>query len=322
MTGHPRWRSRRGPGRPEIAGRGPPAVAVVIPVRNRRSVVRRAIESVLRQDFADFELVVVDDGSSDGTAEIVAAIDDPRIRLVEQKAKRGANAARNRGVQETTAPIISFLDSDDEFRPFKLTAVVDEFARQPDLGTLIDSYSIVNPGRYGGQPEDLINPPIATSDAFLAALFDSNVKSRRLRKSTSGMSIRRDIALSAGLFDEHIERRQDMEFLARLAKAGRCATTDKRLWIKHELPDSITFAGGGFVEASLVMVGLHPEYGASRSRFPADLVIYLWETSRRGGYRRAIDDLRTLCRSLGAAATVRLIGQGVRARLIDSRRGD
>ena len=296
-----------------------PVVTVVIPAHNRQSVIGRAIDSVLAQDFAAFELVVVDDGSTDGTARVVDAIDDTRVRL-ERQAREGANAARNRGVRETTAPLIAFLDSDDEYLPNKLSVVVQAFADRPNLGTLLDSYAIVNPTRHGGQPEDLINPPIDTSEAFLAALFDSNVKARRLRKSTSGMTVRRDVALRAGLFDEGIARRQDMEFLARLAKVARCATTTERLWIKHELPDSITFVGGGFVEASLSIIRQHPEYAAHRTRFAADLVIYLWETIRRGDRQRVADDLRLLAGKLGRAATLRLLGQGLRARLIDARR--
>ena len=180
--------------------RRPPAVAVVIPVRNRRSVVVRAIESVLKQEFIDFELVVVDDGSSDDTADVVDAILDPRLRLIRQDSASGANAARNRGVAETTAPIVAFLDSDDEYCPDKLAVVVEIFARQPDLGALLDSYAIINPARRDGRAEDLINPPIDTSEAFLRALFDSNVKARRLRKATSGLSVRREVALKAGPF--------------------------------------------------------------------------------------------------------------------------
>lgn len=294
-------------------------IAVVIPVHNRRLVVQRAIESVLRQDFADFELVVVDDGSTDGSADVVAGIADKRIRLIREVVRRGGNAARNRGFRETSAPIVAFLDSDDEYLPHKLSTVVAAFYRRTDLGTLVDSYAIVNPRKYGGRPENLINPLIETSEEFLAALFNSTVKSRRVRKATSGISVRRDVALSAGLFDESVERRQDMEFLVRLAKVARCATIDQRLWTKYEQADSISFNGDGFIAATMVMGNAHPEYVRKRAYLPADVVIYLWETIKRRRYARVGADLKQLAREFGPISTLSLVGRGAWAWLVDPR---
>ena len=296
-----------------------PRIAVVIPVHNRRAAVQRAIESVLRQDLTDFELVVVDDASTDGSADVVSQIPDKRIRLVRVTEQQGANVARNRGVRETSAPIIAFLDSDDEYLPYKLSTVISAFDRQPDLGTLVDSYAIVNPRKYGGRPEDLINHVIETSDEFLPALFNSTVRSRRVRKATSGISVRREIALRAGLFDERVGRRQDMEFLVRLAKVARCATTAERLWIKYEQPESISFTGNGFIAATLLMGNSHPEYAMKRAYLAADVVIYLWETIKRRRFARIVGDLELLARELGLISTVSLLGRGAWAWLIDPR---
>lgn len=309
----------KGAGEPRPNESARPRIAVVIPVHNRRSVVQRAIESVLRQDLTDFEIVVVDDGSTDGSAEIVAAISDKRVRLIREAVRRGGNAARNRGFRETSAPIVAFLDSDDEYCPHKLSTVIATFDRQPDLGTLVDSYAIVNPRKYGGRPEDLINPVIETSEEFLPALFNSTVKARRLRKATSGISVRREIALRAGLFDESVERRQDMEFLVRLAKVARCATTNQRLWIKYEQPESISFTGDGFIPATLTMGRSHPEYAARRAYLPADVVIYLWESIKRRRYARVRGDLKQLAREFGVLATLSLVMRGTWAWLVDPR---
>ncbi len=293
-----------------------PRIAVVVPFRNRRAVLRRAVDSVLRQAFPDFELILVDDGSTDDGHDAVADIVDARVRLVRQPRRMGANAARNRGVRETGAPIISFLDSDDEFLPEKLGQVLDMFDRQPDLGTLVDSYLIVNPDRFDGRPEPLINRPIEGSDAFLEALFDSTVRARRVRKATSAMTVRRDVALRAGLFNEQIHRRQDMEFLVRLAKTARCATTDRLLWIKHEIPDSITFTGDGFIAATMAMARDHPEYAERSTRMSADIWVYLWETVRRRQYARAAADVSLLRREFGFASASGMIVRGFAARVI------
>ena len=288
-------------------------------MHNRSGVIQRAIDSVLRQSFANFELIVVDDGSTDGSAELVSAIADTRVRLVRQDGQHGANAARNRGVRESKAPLIAFLDSDDAFLPHKLGLVVAAFDRQPDLGALVDSFAIVNPRNCGGRPEPLTNDVIETSEAFLAALFTSTIKARRLRKATSGITIRREIALHAGLFAEDVGRRQDMEFLARVAKVGRCATTKEILWTKYELADSISFTGNGFVAATIAMHRQHPEYSLQGRHLPGDMMIYLWESLKRRRFARVVADLRLLGREFGAMPTLSLLGRGSWAWLADPR---
>lgn len=89
-----------------------PAIAVIIPTYNRAGLVERAIESVLEQSMTDFELIVVDDGSTDDSVERLSAIDDPRLRVIEQE-NRGVCAARNTGIEAATAGFVTWLDSDD-----------------------------------------------------------------------------------------------------------------------------------------------------------------------------------------------------------------
>ncbi len=95
-----------------------PEVSVIIPTYNRCAMVREAIASVLAQRDVNFELIVVDDGSTDGTSEMLAGLDGI---IVERTAHRGPAAARNRGVARATAPLIAFLDSDDLWVPDKLS---------------------------------------------------------------------------------------------------------------------------------------------------------------------------------------------------------
>ena len=297
-----------------------PRISVVMPVNNRRETVARAIASVLAQEMPHFELVVVDDGSTDGSAELVASIDDPRVRLIRQRTCGGANRARNRGIRDAQAPLLAFLDSDDAFLPDKLSTVVAAFDANPALGTLVDSYEIVNPSRNGGRAEPLINRVIDNSGDFLAALFTSTVRDRRVRKATSGMTVRRDVALNAGLFDESVARRQDMEFLARLAKAAPVRTTERVLWTKYEQPESISFTGAGFIASTLLMHRQHREYSAAGRNMPADIVIYLWETLRRLRFAQIVSDLRLLASQVGVSSTAFLIARGAWAWYSDPRR--
>ncbi len=97
-----------------------PRVTVVIPVYNRRQYVREAIESILRQTYSDFELLVIDDGSSDGTGEVVRSYVDERVRLMRHERNLGIPRTRNDGVRLARGEYIAFLDSDDVAYPMRL----------------------------------------------------------------------------------------------------------------------------------------------------------------------------------------------------------
>lgn len=96
-----------------------PSVSVILPVFDGERFIMEAVESVLSQTFAGFELVVIDDGSTDTTGEIVLGVKDPRVRYFRQE-NRGLAAARNRGVSEANAPVVAFIDADDRWSPPKL----------------------------------------------------------------------------------------------------------------------------------------------------------------------------------------------------------
>src|SRR4051812_5349711 len=100
-----------------------PLVSVIIPAYNRKAMLCESIDSVLAQNCRDFELIVVDDGSTDGTADELAARYGTRIRVLKQ-ANRGVAAARNLGVSRSCGEYIAFLDSDDLWKPGKLTAQI------------------------------------------------------------------------------------------------------------------------------------------------------------------------------------------------------
>ncbi len=116
-----------------------PAISVVVPLYNKRPEVERAIRAILGQAFRDFELIVVDDGSDDGSADLVESIDDDRIRLIRQ-GNAGVSVARNRGIQEARAELIAFSDADDEWLPNFLTLIWDLYSRFPAAGMYGTAY--------------------------------------------------------------------------------------------------------------------------------------------------------------------------------------
>ena len=98
--------------------------SVVIPVYNKEKEIRSTLETVLVQSFIDFEVVLVDDGSSDGSMEIVKGIKDSRIRLFSQK-NQGVSAARNAGIRQAVGQYIALLDADDRWEPSYLKEQYD-----------------------------------------------------------------------------------------------------------------------------------------------------------------------------------------------------
>ena len=107
--------------------------SVVIPVYNRAGLVGEALESVLNQTFADFELIVIDDASTDQTPETINEFHDPRLKYIRLEKRSGPSAARNRGAEAGVGKYLAFLDSDDLWRPEKLEKQAEFFSSHPDI---------------------------------------------------------------------------------------------------------------------------------------------------------------------------------------------
>lgn len=189
-------------------------ISVIIPLYNKAAHVRRAVDSVLAQTFADFELVVVDDGSTDGGANIIREYADPRIRLVQQ-ANAGASAARNRGVAEAKAELVAFLDADDEWAGDFLETVLalrKRFAQAAVWGT---AYTEMHPG---GQLRQL---PLDEKTRRQAAglLINFFLFSIQIGQpcNCSSMMVRKDALLEVGGFPAELVRLTDTHTLFRLA---------------------------------------------------------------------------------------------------------
>lgn len=125
-------------------------VSVIIPTYNRERFLRHAVQSVLNQSFQDWELIIVDDGSTDGTAELVKTFRDSRIRYFYQS-RQGVSAARNRGIRESDRPWLAFLDSDDRWEPGKLERQLEVLLDAPEFRIVYTDEIWIRNGRRVNQ---------------------------------------------------------------------------------------------------------------------------------------------------------------------------
>lgn len=198
-----------------------PTVSVVMPVYNVEAYVAEAIDSVLAQTYADFELIVVDDGGSDRSMDIVRGYQDPRIRIVTQ-ANRGLAGARNTGILEALGVYIALLDSDDRWLPEKLALHVIHLDNNPDVGV---SFS---PSRFidrDGHPMRLVQTPkldgIEASDIFCRnPVGNGSAPVIRLAALQSVAFPHPEEPNRMCYFDESLRQSEDIEMWLRLSVAG------------------------------------------------------------------------------------------------------
>ena len=198
-----------------------PAVSVIIPTFNRAKFIGEALESVLNQRFDDREVIVVDDGSDDATADILRCYEG-EIRVLIQS-NRGVSAARNAGIAIASAELITFLDSDDLWLPGKLEVQVDFF--RTHLGALIcQTEEIwvrdgvrVNPKKRHRKPQ---------GDIFERSLVLCLV-------SPSAVMMRRTLFEEVGLFDENLPACEDYDLWLRVACRYPVHLIDQPLIIKR-----------------------------------------------------------------------------------------
>lgn len=137
-------------------------ISVVIPLYNKAATIERAINSVLNQTVQDFELIVVNNGSTDGGEKIVRQIEDNRLKLVEQENK-GVSMARNRGVEAAQSEWVAFLDADDEWRPTFLETVLHLKEQYPDCSVCATAYQRCN---ANGVTEDIKLQKVPSEESY------------------------------------------------------------------------------------------------------------------------------------------------------------
>ena len=196
-------------------------VSVIIPSHNAAAYIAQTVASVLAQTMPDLELLLVDDGSTDSTVAIVAALGDARVRVMQQ-ANGGVCKARNRGIAEARSPFICLLDHDDWWLPNKLQRQLEVLAQQPQAGVAYSSFE-----RWYADPATGLFPPpegfdfSATPDD-IDADFSGWVHHQFLLDCwmlTSTSMFRREVFARCGNFDESLPFSEDWDLWLRVARS-------------------------------------------------------------------------------------------------------
>ncbi len=190
-----------------------PKVSVIIPAFDRAHTVLRAIESVIGQSLPEWELILIDDGSTDNTERLVRSIPDERIRYIRNLRNSGQSAARNTGIKAAQGTYISFLDSDDEWLPEKLALEVVLFESAPTIGL---TYSGENVLDSDGRLLEIGTPR-------LQGRVFSQLLAKDFIGSCSRVAVRRKILEIVGGFDEGLSNAEDWDLWIRVASICQVA---------------------------------------------------------------------------------------------------
>jgi len=182
-----------------------PKVSVILPTFNRCETLSRAIESVLAQTFEDFDLFIIDDGSTDKTKELVQSLDDPRVQYLYQK-NQGVSSARNLGVKKSKGQWVALLDSDDEWENTRLEEQIDFSYKNQSLPLIYCEETWIRNG---------VRVNLKKKHKKLGGdIFGPSLKQCLIGPSAS--LIKRDLFLEVGLFDESFPICEDYELWIRV----------------------------------------------------------------------------------------------------------
>ncbi|MFI5452390.1 glycosyltransferase family 2 protein [Pedobacter sp. UC225_61] len=194
----------------------------IITCYNREDLIQRSIKSILNQSFQDFEIIIVDDGSTDKSIERIKLILDKRIKLIIHEKNSGQNAAINTGIAASKYDYLAFLDSDDEWLPEYLHEMYLTYLKNPAVGF---AYTFC----------DEVPSTLLEGEKMYADVLNKGYLSAMI-----AITARKDAVLAIGKFDERYTICQDDDFCFRLAKNYAFKAIPKKLAVIHGAPDSMT----------------------------------------------------------------------------------
>lgn len=207
-----------------------PKVSVVIPAYNAMKYLPKTLDSVLQQTFADFEILIVNDGSSDNISQWASSVKDPRVRLISQE-NQGLPGARNTGIENAQGEYIAFVDADDLWAPTKLEKQVSCLDERPKVG-LVYTWTVL--------VDENDNPTgrIFASN-FEGSVWRNLLETNEMNNSSSSM-VRRCCFEQVGLFDRSLKSAEDMDMWLRLAANYQFAVVKEPLTFYRQHSSSMS----------------------------------------------------------------------------------
>ncbi len=207
-----------------------PKVSVIIPAYNAMTYLSETLQSVIRQTFSDFEVLIVNDGSTDQIEQWVAGLSEPRVKLISQ-VNQGVSAARNTGITHAQGEYIAFLDADDLWEPTKLEKQVYSLEKNPAIG-LVYTWTA------------FIDESAKPTGVFIISHAEGNVWEqivvRDMISTGSSPMIRRDCFAKVGGFDPQISGGEDRELWSRIAACYPFAVIKECLTLYRRHPNNTT----------------------------------------------------------------------------------
>lgn len=191
-------------------------LSIIIPLYNKENFILKTLESVKNQTYSDFELIIVDDGSTDNSYNVVKDIQDSRIKLFH-KQNEGVSIARNFGVKEASFPYIIFLDADDYWHPQFLETIISLIEQYPSSGMFCTGYSVLKNNReieysFGNNNSSYL------IDDYCKYLY------RGFQLCCTGsICVKKEVLCSVGLFRKKIKRGEDLDLWLRIAAESSIA---------------------------------------------------------------------------------------------------
>lgn len=241
-----------------------PKISIILPTYNRESAIRQSIESVLTQTYRDFEMIVIDDCSTDQTEHIVKSIKDERIHYYKLEENSGASAARNTGVSYATSDIIAFQDSDDVWRADKLEKQMNYWKEHPEYKMIYCAYLLHR------QNDEAVRVPLQETLGPLSG----NIFSTLLVKNTIGtptMLIDKKSFEETGGFDTTVESIEDWDFAVRFAENNEIGYLDEILVDAYQSDKGVSSRIGAYYNARCRMIAKYKDVLLLNNLF--DLVV-------------------------------------------------
>jgi glycosyltransferase involved in cell wall biosynthesis len=242
-----------------------PAVSVILPTYNRAATLRRAAQSVLNQTYRDLELIVVDDGSKDGSAEVIAALADHRVRFVQHPENQGGSAARNTGLRLARGRYVAFQDSDDVWVDEKLARQVAHMEENPDLGLVYCGMTSVADRQGCAHGSKVVRYTPGPEIGAVAGNILGELAARSFI-STQTILVRRDVLSAAGGFDAELPALQDWDLTLRLAGICKVGCVPDSLVFAYFSGDSVSLNQAKRSRALARILAKYPEIFEARPR--------------------------------------------------------